>query len=117
MGYRDMAFLILLIILGLFGYGYYSRKIKPKVDAAKGFKDIVSKEQYRIILTDPISGEQYILKSINGINHEFQYTTDPTNTLFVNNLDMAKKIASSLPQENQPMIQGRKNALDPWHTV
>ncbi|KRK59775.1 BapA protein [Limosilactobacillus antri DSM 16041] len=68
-----------------------------------------SKFNYRIALSDPLTGASKYLSKIDGINNTFKYTENEEETLIFKDLQYTKQILASLPANLYPRIEVRKH--------
>lgn len=95
-----MASLISFLIVVLIGYGLYKWFTRP---------------QYRVRLTDPVTGYVKYLLSVDGINNSFKYTSSSKSALIFREASRAERFASSLNSEVQPEVQAKK--LVGWQSI
>lgn len=81
------------------------------------FVKYIHKPDYRVSMTDPVTGHVRYLEEIDGISHKFEYTSDPNSALVGQNAPKLEKYMKMLPESVHPKLErhnfiGWKNMTD-----
>ncbi|WP_251548173.1 hypothetical protein [Limosilactobacillus caecicola] len=63
------------------------------------FIKYIHKPEYRVSMTDPVTGHVKYLMSVDGINNSFNYTSDPNSALRGNDAATLERYMKTLPAD------------------
>lgn len=78
---------------------------------AVGIKAALTPPRYRIKMTDPYTQQNRYLLSIDGINGQFEYTSDAKSAMAIVDGAKAEKLMSALPDDANPVVEVRNRII------